>query len=48
MADDSGMLRAIIRPVLIEAGSRFYAGLLFSVVSWSLGESSATAVYESD
>ena len=48
MADDSGMLRAIIRPALIEAGGRFYAELPSSVVSWAEGESSATAVYESD
>lgn len=48
MMDDSGMLRAIIRPALIEMGGRFYAELPSSVVSWAEGESSATAVYESD
>lgn len=48
MTDDSGMLRAIIRPALIETGGRFYAELPSSVVSWASGESSATAVYESD
>ena len=48
MADDSGMLRAIIRPALIKTGGRFYAELPSSVVSWAEGESSATAVYESD
>ena len=48
MMDDSGMLRAIIRPALIETGGRFYAELPSSVVSWAEGESSATAVHESD
>ena len=48
MTDDSGMLKAIIRPALIETGGRFYAELPSSVVSWTEGEPSATAVYESD
>lgn len=47
MADDSGMLKAIIRPALIETGGRFYAGLPFAVVSWAPDEPSVTAVYES-
>lgn len=48
LADDSGMLRAIIRPALIETNGRFYAELPSSIVSWTQGESSAAAVYESD
>lgn len=48
MTDDSAMFKAIIRPALIEAGGRFYAGLPFSVVSWSEGETSVSQVYHSD
>lgn len=48
MTDDSGMLKAIIRPALIETGGRFYAELPSSVISWTEGEPSATAVYDSD
>ena len=48
MTDESSMFKAIIRPSLIEAGGRFYAGLPFSIVSWEPGETSATSVYSSD
>ena len=48
LSGDDALFQAIVRPAIIEKNGRFYAGLPHSIVSWAIGEESATIAYETD